>query len=236
MHFFSFWDILKIAQKEAYLSSKYFDQRIPWKIIGDLVFIFTYIRPFWFLVAGEKYALIRCGLLELHISGLNWVKHNFRCDTRTFVLIKISSDVLIKTYIFAFVIRPRPRFVLVIRLQDAFKTSPKRLYRYHQVKLFFLTCLRGVSNMFLRRTAKMDLPRSNFWENSTKFARVTKVYRVLIFHFTTLFSGLFQRRIKKLVEHLQWSFFTKTLNGFKLLTIFAKKAPSQILNWVENSP
>ena len=121
-----------------------------------------------------------------------------------------------------------------------FKTCLRRLQnvfnRYHQVKLFFLTCLTGVSNMFLRRTAKMDLPRSNFWENSTKFARVTKVYRVLVFHFTTLFSGLFQRRIKKLVEHLQWSFFTKTLNGFKLLTIFAKKAPSQILNWVENSP
>ena len=131
-------------------------------------------------------------------------------------------------------------FVLVIRVQDVFKTSSRRLQnvfnRYHQVKLFFLTCLRGVSNTFLRRTAKMDLSRSNFWENSAKFARVTNVYRALVFHFTTLFSGLLQRRIKKLVEHLQWSFFTKILNGFKLFTIFAKKAPSQILNWVENSP
>ena len=70
MHFFSFWDILKITQKEAYLNSKYFDQRIRWKIIGDLVFRFTYIRPFWFFVAWEKYALIWCGLLELHIRGL----------------------------------------------------------------------------------------------------------------------------------------------------------------------
>ena len=62
--------MLKVTQKEAYLSSKYFDQRIRWKIIGDLDFRFTYIRPFWFSVAGEKYALISCDLLELHIRGL----------------------------------------------------------------------------------------------------------------------------------------------------------------------
>ena len=30
------------------------------------------------------------------------------------------------------------------------------------------------------------------------------------------------------------AFFAKILNGLKLLTIFAKKAPSQIFDWVEN--
>ena len=91
------------------------------------------------------------------------------------------------------------------RLENVFK-------RYHQVKLFFVTWLRGVSNTFLRRTAKMDMPRAHFWENSTKFARVTKVYQILVFHFTTIFSGFLQRRIQKVVEYLQWTFFEKILN------------------------
>ena len=30
------------------------------------------------------------------------------------------------------------------------------------------------------------------------------------------------------------AFFAKILNGFKLLTIFVKKAPSQMFDWVEN--
>ena len=51
-------------------------------------------------------------------------------------------------------------FILVIGVQDVFKTSSRRLQnvfnRYHQVKLFFLACLRGVFNTFLRRTAKMN--------------------------------------------------------------------------------
>ena len=29
-------------------------------------------------------------------------------------------------------------------------------------------------------------------------------------------------------------FFAKILNGFKLLTIYAKKGPSQMFDWVEN--
>ena len=32
-----------------------------------------------------------------------------------------------------------------------------------------------------------------------------------------------QRCIQKLVEHLRWSYFAKTLNDFELLTILAKK-------------
>ena len=30
------------------------------------------------------------------------------------------------------------------------------------------------------------------------------------------------------------AFFVKILDGFKLLTIFEKKAPSQMFDWVEN--
>ena len=40
---------------------------------------------------------------------------------------------------------------------------------------------------------------------------------------TVPFSCCLQMRIWNLVEHLQWSFFSKILNSFKLLTIFAKK-------------
>ena len=68
--------------------------------------------------------------------------------------------------------------VLPRRLQDVFKTSSKRLANtswrhlqdvfktYHQVKLFLLTSLWEIFNMFLRRTAKTvvykDSPRLHF--------------------------------------------------------------------------
>ena len=61
-----------------------------------------------------------------------------------------------------------------------------------------------------------------------------KIAKVLVFHFTTPFSGSLQGHIQNLVEHLQWRFFAKILNSFKLITIFAKKASSQMLNLVEN--
>ena len=63
----------------------------------------------------------------------------------------------------------------------------------------------------------------NLWQ-CTKFARMIKISQVLVFHFTKTFSGCLQRRIEKLIEHLQWSFFSEILNGFKLLTIFAKES------------
>ena len=62
-------------------------------------------------------------------------------------------------------------------------------------------------------------------ENDKKFVSS------LVFHFTTPFIGCLQRLV---VEHVQWKFFAEILNGFKLLTIFAKKAPSQMFEWVEN--
>ena len=39
-----------------------------------------------------------------------------------------------------------------------------------------------------------------------------------------LFSGAISHGVSS--EHLRWSIFVKMLNGYKLLTIFVKKAPS----------
>ena len=123
-------------------------------------------------------------------------------------------------------------------LQDVFKT-------YYQVKLFLVTQFQDVFETYskrfwdvlLRRLSTGGLPRSHFWEiygQCTKFPRVIKVSQVLVFHFTTPFSGSWQSRIKNIVEHLQWSFSAKIPNGVKLLTIFARKAPSRMFDWVEN--
>ena len=103
--------------------------------------------------------------------------------TNIFVLVlrlqKTSSrrlqDVLVKTNIFVLAIRLQDVFKTSCknvfktssrRLQDVFKTSSRRLANtswrhlqdvlktYHQVKLFLLTSLWEVFNMFVRRTAK----------------------------------------------------------------------------------
>ena len=54
-----------------------------------------------------------------------------------------------------------------------------------------------------------------------KFARVIKISQVLVSHFTTPFSGSLQGRIYKNTKQLE-------------AAIFAKEAPSQMLEWVEN--
>ena len=59
--------------------------------------------------------------------------------------------------------------------------------------------------------------------------------QILVSHFTTPFSGRLQGRIKNLVEHHNRAFLEKILNGFfKLLAIFARKAPSQMFDWIKN--
>ena len=81
-------------------------------------------------------------------------------------------------------------------LQDVFKT-------YHQIKIFLLRSLRDVFSKFLRRTAKTVIYRniclrSHFWEvygQCAKFAWVIKISQVLVFHFTTPFSGCLHGRI-----------------------------------------
>ena len=103
-------------------------------------------------------------------------------------------------------------FVFRRRLQDVFKTSSRRLAKksskvfkaYHQVKLFLLTRLWDIFNTFLWHTAKMVIYRRiclghiSVWEiygQCTNFARVIKILQVLVFHVTTPFSGILQRRI-----------------------------------------
>ena len=100
------------------------------------------------------------------------------------------------------------------RLQDVFKMSSRRLQdiqdvfkTYYQVKLFLVTQFQDVFETYskrfwdvlLRRLSTGGLPRSHFWEiygQCTKFPRVIKISQVLIFHFTTPFSGYtLQRRI-----------------------------------------
>ena len=81
-----------------------------------------------------------------------------------------------------------------------------------------------------------NLPMSHFWQiygQCTKFARVTTVSQVLVFYFTAPFSGCLQRHMENLVEHVQWSFFAKILNGFKLLIIFAKKLHHRCSTWLK---
>ena len=90
------------------------------------------------------------------------------------------------------------------RLQDVFKTSSRRLQdifkTYYLVKLFLVTQFQDVFktyskrfwNVLLRRLSTGGLPRSHFREvygQCTKFPRVIKISQVVIFHFTTPFSG-----------------------------------------------
>ena len=101
------------------------------------------------------------------------------------------------------------------RLQDVIKTSSRRLANtswrplantswrhlqdvlktYHQVKLFLLTSrsIQHVVKTYCKDCClQKDSPRSHFWEiygKCTKFARVIKISQVLVFQFTTPFSG-----------------------------------------------
>ena len=93
------------------------------------------------------------------------------------------------------------------RFENVFKTSSNVFKTYYQVKLFlvkqfhdvFETYSKRFWDVLLRRLSTGGLPRSHFWEiygQCTKFPRVIKISQVLIFHFTTPFSGYtLQRRI-----------------------------------------
>ena len=88
------------------------------------------------------------------------------------------------------------------RFQDVFKTSSRRLANtswrhlqdalktYHRVKLFLLTSLWEVFKMFLRRTAKTAVYRRiDRGHTSEKFMVSVQNLKVLVFQFTTPFSG-----------------------------------------------
>ena len=144
------------------------------------------------------------------------------------------------------------------RLQDIFKTSSRHLQdvlqkclqdvfrTYYQVKMFFVTQFQDVLETYskrfldvlLRCLSTLGLPRSHFWEiygQCIKSPRVIKISQVLVFHFTTPFCGYtLQRRIYNMVEHLQWSFFCENTYQCWAVNFFARKAPSQMFDWVEN--
>ena len=62
-----------------------------------------------------------------------------------------------------------------------------------------LRCTQHVCKTYCKHGyLQKDLPRSHFWEiygQCTKFAKVIKISQVLVFYFTTPFSGCLQRRI-----------------------------------------
>ena len=111
------------------------------------------------------------------------------------------------------VLKTSPRLI-----QEVLKTSSRRpqealqgslqdvLKMYYQVKQFLL----NVFKMTLRRIQNVsekyckdgclqkDLSRSHLWEiygQYTEFARYTKVFEILVSHFTAHFSGSFQIHI-----------------------------------------
>ena len=125
-----------------------------------------------------------------------------------------SEDVLIKTNMFALALRlqktssrrlGQDQYIRLghtssRRLQDVFKT-------YYQVKVFLVTQFQDIFKTYskrfwdvlLRQLSTGGLPRSHFREiygHCAKFPRVIKISQVLIFRFTTRFSGYtWQRRI-----------------------------------------
>ena len=128
------------------------------------------------------------------------------------------QGVLIKISIFVLVIRLQD--VLLGRLQNVFKTSSRRLAKmcsrhlqdvlqrcisasYTILVNMFSRCLQDVFTTFLRHTAKTVIYTERFasvtllrnYGHCSKFARVATVSQVLVFHFTTPFSGCLQKRI-----------------------------------------
>ena len=61
-----------------------------------------------------------------------------------------------------------------------------------------------------------------------------KISQVLVFYFTTPFSGDARGVFRTWSDIYNVVFLGKILNKFKLLTIFAKRVSSQMLEWVEN--
>ena len=120
-------------------------------------------------------------------------------DVFVFVFRRRLQNVLIKRNIFALLIRLQKK-----SSRRLAKKSSKVFKAYHQVKLFLLTRLWDIFNTFLWHTAKMVIYRRiclghiSVWEiygQCTNFARVIKILQVLVFHVTTPFSGILQRRI-----------------------------------------
>ena len=134
-----------------------------------------------------------------------------RLDEDEYVLINHTSsevvfiglqDVLVETNILVEVFKTSRKSQMPWRhLLDVLKT-------YHQVKLFLLTSLWEVFNMFVRRTAKTVVYRrihlgptsDKFMVKCTKFARVIKISQVLVAYrgvfrtWSNIYNGAFLRK------------------------------------------
>ena len=138
-----------------------------------------------------------------HAENINW---NLNVKIHTYLKTKVQINMTIPSKDLSWWSRLEGTVIqsyLVMPLQDVLQRCPQDVFKkYHQVKLFLLTRLWDVFNTFLRLTARRlsteDLPGSYFWEiygQRTKFVRVIKISQVLVFQFTTPFSGCLQRRI-----------------------------------------
>ena len=165
------------------------------------------------------------------------------------------QDVLVKTNIFVLAIRLQDVFkTFSRRLQDVFKTSCQDVFKtfsrrlqdvlqerlqdifktYHQVKLFLLTSLREVLQRRLSTEgfAQVTLLR-NLW-SVYKICKRDKNFSSFSFSLYYIFQWLL---IEAYLEPGRTSTMELFLRKYftALSCYFRKKAPSQMLDWVENN-
>ena len=131
---------------------------------------------------------------------------------------KMSSRCLAKTF------SRHLQDVLQRCFQDVFKT-------YHQVKLFLLTSLQDVFNMFLRRTTKRTICRRICLGHTSEKVMVSvqiwkshKNVSSFSFSLDYTFWWLLTEAYLEPGRTSTMEFFVKILNSFKLSTIFKVKA------------
>ena len=125
------------------------------------------------------------------------------------------------------------------RFQDVLKTNKCLLgclqgfFMTYQVNLFLLTRFWDVFNTFLRRAANTVIYR-RICLSHTPDKFTVSVQNFSSFHFFNLlllFLAAYRVIFRTWSNIYDGAFFAEILNDFKLLTIFAKKAPLQIFEW-----
>ena len=165
-------------------------------------------KKFWQDFTQQTFVLMKTSLIFVFRRGLqdifktSWSRRIY--SPYSYVFKTSSSRSTYSSWSYVFKTSSR-------RFQDVLKTSSRHLQdvfkTYYQVKVFLVTQFQDIFETYskrfwdvlLRRLSTGGLPRSHFWEiygQCTKFPRVIKISQVLIFHFTTSFSGCtLQRRI-----------------------------------------
>ena len=159
---------------------------------------------------------------------------------QTFFLMKTSfvfvfrrrlQDVLIKTDVFAFAIRLQKMssrrlqdvliktniFVLAIRLQDIFKMSCKDVFKTFPRHIIRLNCFPR-SRICLGHTSLKFL-------SVQKICKCDKIFSSFSFSLHYIVQWLLTEGVFRTWSNIyKGAFFAKTLNGFKVLTVFEKKS------------